>query len=331
MAAIGAELGTIEDANAPDLIRGALLALLGAAEADEAFFYRAAEGSAGPVVARSDHLGSERVAGTFRRFSDAIPVGLLRGTRWSSPWDPAQLRPHETKTFVETTALFDMAEVERSEFFQTLWREAGVADQQRLVVSDHDRIAGCVGLFRTTGAPLFTRAEGKRLAPLVAPLTARLTAASRMDELGPGIPGDLVVRPDGSVEFASEDGRQWLTSHTFADALRRGVRALDGARDDDVLRILEGAAETRFLRLDGREGVRYLATLRPLTPYAPSVPHRLSLAEREIAELAAAGATAKEIAAHRGTREGTVRNQLKRIYSALGVSNRLELGRALRG
>ncbi len=56
---------------------------------------------------------------------------------------------------------------------------------------------------------------------------------------------------------------------------------------------------------------------------------RLTDAEREIAGLLLQGATIRAIARHRNRSENTVANQIKAIYTKLGVSSRLELVTAL--
>jgi DNA-binding CsgD family transcriptional regulator len=56
---------------------------------------------------------------------------------------------------------------------------------------------------------------------------------------------------------------------------------------------------------------------------------RLTLAERRVAELAAAGATNKEIATELFVSRRTVDHHLRNIYGKLGVSSRRQLGAAL--
>jgi DNA-binding NarL/FixJ family response regulator len=47
--------------------------------------------------------------------------------------------------------------------------------------------------------------------------------------------------------------------------------------------------------------------------------------QQQIVRLLAAGGTNRELAKRLGVREQTVKNQLSRIYTKLGVRNRLEL------
>jgi DNA-binding NarL/FixJ family response regulator len=47
--------------------------------------------------------------------------------------------------------------------------------------------------------------------------------------------------------------------------------------------------------------------------------------QKQIVRLLAAGGTNRELARRLGVREQTIKNQLSRIYTKLGVRNRLEL------
>lgn len=57
----------------------------------------------------------------------------------------------------------------------------------------------------------------------------------------------------------------------------------------------------------------------------PAARFRLSIAEREVAELVARGLTNREIAELRGTRVRTVANQVASLFRKLGVGSRVEL------
>ncbi len=57
--------------------------------------------------------------------------------------------------------------------------------------------------------------------------------------------------------------------------------------------------------------------------------YRLTRRQREVAELAATGATIEEIARHLGISPHTVRQHLRDAYRLLDVGNRVELARAL--
>ncbi len=78
----------------------------------------------------------------------------------------------------------------------------------------------------------------------------------------------------------------------------------------------------------GKEDREYLVLSYPLP--APAIPEGLTLAEREIAILLVRGLSSRAVAVHRGVSVHTVANQIRSLYSKLGVSSRVELLRALR-
>lgn len=329
VAAIAARLRTVESAEPKRLIGEALEALLETGDADEAHFYRPAVASTQPMTARWEHVGSERARRALARFHAEPPIALLRGIG-SSAWEPAKMKPGELEDFLERKELCSDPRFHESGLFREFLAPADLFDFQRLLVARGGQLAGWIGLFRSAGAPPFSRADRCRLRPLVAPISALLTAAARLDALGPDAPGDLVVRSDGHVEFASADAKQWLGFRGFAEALRRRVQDFDRGLAPEPVFVLDAAAEASVLRLDGPGGAHYLVTVRPLRGLeVPEFVTALTAAEREVAELAAHGATAAEIARLRGTTAGTAKNQIKGIYRALGVTSRVALLRVL--
>lgn len=131
----------------------------------------------------------------------------------------------------------------------------------------------------------------------------------------PGANDFVLVRPDGSVAFATPSLWTWLDNRRAA-TLGRLVRGeLDASPEDfdaDVV-VMHSSAE-----------LLYLVCVRPR-------PARRLLSRRqlEVAELAARGATVDEIASALAIAANTVRHHLKATYSTLGVSNRVELARAV--
>lgn len=74
--------------------------------------------------------------------------------------------------------------------------------------------------------------------------------------------------------------------------------------------------------------MRYLCTLQAARwPESPLV--RLTHAQREVAEAAAAGSTVAEIARHLGISSHTAHDHLKAAYARLGVASRVELAEIL--
>ena len=74
-------------------------------------------------------------------------------------------------------------------------------------------------------------------------------------------------------------------------------------------------------------GVRYLLNLDRIDPVRVHPSFVLSRTQREVAQLAAAGATATEIASMYGITPATVRAHIKQVYALLEIGSRAELGR----
>jgi DNA-binding CsgD family transcriptional regulator len=77
---------------------------------------------------------------------------------------------------------------------------------------------------------------------------------------------------------------------------------------------------------------RLLAVCGPVrTPGLATRRSLLTAREHEVASMAAAGLTNRQIAGRLGVSVRTVGNQLQRVYEKLGVSSRLDLPDALAG
>jgi len=152
-----------------------------------------------------------------------------------------------------------------------------------------------------------------------------MSAAQNFDRQNMPGPGDLLVRPDGSVEYASENGREWLERQGFSAALRQHVADFDGGGPARPTLAGLRAAEARFVRLDADRRVRYLVTLVPASPLWLPATGDLTARQTEVAKFAAAGATVDEIAATLGISPNTVKDHLRKIYATLNVADRLEL------
>lgn len=87
--------------------------------------------------------------------------------------------------------------------------------------------------------------------------------------------------------------------------------AADPDRPADLMRLRRGDDE-------------YLVLSLPLR-----VPSELTRAEGEVAHMATAGLTEREIASRRGVSRKTVHNQLQSVYRKLGVRDRAQLVRRL--
>jgi DNA-binding CsgD family transcriptional regulator len=124
---------------------------------------------------------------------------------------------------------------------------------------------------------------------------------------------------DGAMLLATEPAHEWARSSGRLDVLGGCVRAHHhGVGGPDL-----DASACHIARLEGALGPHYLVSLR-----SPALGW-LSPRQREIAEFAVAGATAREISDALGIGYHTVRQHLKEVYRLLGVASRVELVRAL--
>lgn len=165
----------------------------------------------------------------------------------------------------------------------------------------------------------------RRLAPLADALADALVAAREAERTGePERSGDLLTTADGRVLFVSQAGEAWLARRDARGRLRAWVRALD--RGETPSAVLDGF-RLRWSRLRGARGTRYLVQLDRPGPVVVHPAFRLSRTQCDVARLAAAGATAAEIASMHGVATETARGQIKQIYQLLDIASRAELAR----
>lgn len=201
----------------------------------------------------------------------------------------------------------------------------GVTDRIRLFVYDGRRFVGWVGALRfgPSRRP-FGRADRRRLAPLVPSVTSTLLQA---DSLARGTvpvePGFVALHLGGDVEYASREGEAWLRRPGFATALQRRMPFIDLEGGTAAIEL----AHCRFVPMLGQHPI-FLVHLTVAQSIETSAV-RLSPTQREVASFAASGATIAEIASAIGRKPETVRSHLRQAYTRLGVSNRVELARAL--
>jgi DNA-binding CsgD family transcriptional regulator len=279
-----------------------------------------------------------RVLGDVERSSagGCTVMSLLKASveRWSPEFRPMSatyqadlLRPLESRSFLEMQSICSDEELQRTNLYRDVLGPTRIVDQQRLLVYHDGTCMGWVGFVRYAGEPRFTSSDRRRLAPLVQRTSALVTAAARLGEqTTPHEPADFVLRPDGSVELASEQGQTWLKLPGFSRALQEEIRQMD--RGAEVV-ALPPQAEARIVRLDGEGRVRYLVNVRRCRLLRASTGGRLTKMQREVATLAVSGASAPEIAPLLGVSVNTVRTHLKAVYRVLGVTSRAELAQAL--
>ena len=129
---------------------------------------------------------------------------------------------------------------------------------------------------------------------------------------------------DGQALCASEGFSTWIEEQRITAELGEAVRLANGAqrgysRFADV--------DVQLVRMNHRTGGYYLAVLTRAE--LPERVVRLSGMQERVALLAARGDTSGQIGTQLGVSANTVKFHLKRVYELLGVSNRIELRRAL--
>lgn len=213
-----------------------------------------------------------------------------------------------------------------SRLYRRCYEPAGIDDQLRMVVYHRGTFVAWIGAFRSRGQPLFSRADGRRLAPVTDAIADALISAEEQERAGGSLGCDLLLRHDGALEFASEAGLRLTKRAGFTAALTQWIRDVERQRSPPE--VLFGH-RVRWSRLYGDCGTRYLLHLEPIAPLRLSSSFVLSPTQRELAALAAAGATVAEIAQMKDLAPGTVQAHLRQVYERLGVGTRVELARAL--
>ena len=241
----------------------------------------------------------------------------------------AQSPPEQRRSFLELAVLGERDAFEASDYYGLLMEPRGLGDKIRMLCFHGDGFVAWIGGFRRKGSPAFGARERRRLAPLVAPVQAALSAADALERLAlPDETAHVMLRPDGSVEHASRSGAVWLLRPGFGEALGAAVAAVERGEPLPPSILLD-RAEARIVRLDGSGAVRYLITLCLARRIETHPCAGLTAAQRAVAQEAAWGATVEQIAGKLGCSGETVRSHLKRVYKRLDVSSRVELAKIL--
>jgi DNA-binding CsgD family transcriptional regulator len=259
---------------------------------------------------------------------------LARNREDPVPWgvgDPERPTAEWLRTFVEGNALWgDWARYRETPFYQHVLRRIGIDDHLRLLVYRGERFIGWIGAVRGRSEPHFTAGERRALQPLVEPVAAALVAADAAERDMRAQLGDaeLVVRPDGSPEYASSAVRHWLGDRTMRPRLERLTRIIDQGFGEREL-WLDGT-RVRWTRLAGVGGaLRYLLHLDTVPAVYRHPDSCLTPAQREVGQLASAGLSSTEVARQLGVSAETVRTHLRQVYRRLGISTRTELTRVM--
>jgi DNA-binding CsgD family transcriptional regulator len=316
--------------NAPgDIRRDLLRDLRAAVDADAAAFVTIApdqDGTrryvhgatvGGADFARGWHAleGHPALEGSFANNSEVTRA--MRGG-WTLESAPKRSRNRFCQFNIDYT---DREAYLQSSLHNLLYQPLEIVDQLRALFFHRRRFIGWVGTLRM-GRGHFTHADRRRLnamAPRVE--DALLAAECALPALG-NSPTHALLTADGKVAGAAGESVNWLTRER-SQVLGRIVRDVDAG--SGPAQALVDSATVRIVRLDGTEGVRYLAILQPGDRIQLDVFADLTPTEKRVARDAALGLRDREIADDRGISLYTVKGHLRRVYDKLGVASRVEL------
>ena len=251
----------------------------------------------------------------------------LRSLSWPNAiFDPSNPDRKTVNRFLNGGSSFDLEWFESSPFYELLWRPAGIGDQLRMYAYQGSRFLGALITTRGRKTEHFTRRDEARVRPLIPALVSALLSAEHRDGAAPG---DLVVRPNGTVEFASEEASAWLMRPGFKEALKAAVKSLERGQPCPPCHTLRDA-NASWSRLHGEGAHRYLFHVTPAPSVMLSCTAILSPTQRKVAKALAAGGAIAEVALDLGVSAETVRTHTKEIYRRLNVSSRMELATLIR-
>lgn len=305
---IARELTTVEEARSDRLRERAVAALRSAVSADGATFYNVHLSEQGFVFGA---IHTDVSNAPLREGSAVLNSPTLRIT---SP------RPAERNRFSPGVERWVGAR-RRDPLVEAVYRPLGVYDDLRLLAYDGPRFVGWLGAVRRGCGRHFDRADACGLAPLIEPVVRLLVLATALDG-SQANPMYLVIDPRGSLQHATPDAEAWLSASRLA-VLREWVLSFN-ASGERFTRSIE-STRAHAVRLDGVGGVAYLVSLAAMAPPNQVGIEALTPTQREIATLAATGATADDVAQALGSAEGTVRVHLRAIYKRLQIATRAEL------
>lgn len=133
----------------------------------------------------------------------------------------------------------------------------------------------------------------------------------------------LLFGSDGQLLYVGGETTRYQAWQHAVD--RIGQVVIDGGPA-----LIDGAAVS-VSSLAGPDGTAHLATLSPAKPVVLSPEVLLTPTQREVAVIAAEGATVREIADTLGRHVETVRSHLREAYRRLDVASRIDLARTLSG
>ena len=229
--------------------------------------------------------------------------------------------PDEISTFVDmrNTSTFEGSEI-REGYLDPLSIHSWI----RIHVYHGDQFVGHLGCYHRGDDPRCDSQMRRDFERLNAPICAALANAEVLRRAQfPDDDACVLINPEGEVECATSAAAPMLSADR-RDGLRRATRRLDAGDVEQCVGAFDGV-EGRITRMEGGGMLRYVARLTPIAPVTVDPLCRLTPAQRRVAEYAAAGATAAEIAETLQLSVHTVRTHIRNIYRRLQISSRIEL------
>ncbi|MEZ4434206.1 MAG: LuxR C-terminal-related transcriptional regulator [bacterium] len=231
---------------------------------------------------------------------------------------------------VDRFAVTDRRQIRMLGAWPMLWQPARVRSMIGMSIVHDGQLLGALLCARRLGEAPFGRSELTAVRAIEDRVRELYIAAWRRTQAtcnGPDIASFLVFDADGRHVSTSIDAAPWLDSVEMISrlgALAVSLCKAGGVRAEHFVR----RARVRLERLDGAVP-RVLALIDEGDHHRPGAREKLTDAQRKVADLAVAGATAKEIASALDRSPETVRDHLKAIYIRLGIGSRVELSRVL--
>ena len=243
-------------------------------------------------------------------------------------WNPRLPDSREHQRFVRRQfAPQQLRDSTEHQLLRMFYGRFDINTQLRALLYDGRRFLGWIGCWRRNSKP-FGEADEELINTVLDPVIAALTVADGAERELREEPAQLLFEPVGpEIEYATDGGANWLTA-SRPEHLTQVIRRADNGHALPSRLLIDGF-EVRLNRLVGDQSTRYLASIASTEAPRLSPKAALTPRQRDIAEYAAVGATAKEIARTLKISSTTVRHHLKNIYHRLDIGCRAELALCL--
>jgi len=262
------------------------------------------------------------------------PRDFLVGKRCLPSLENAILQPHvaESNRFIDDRTqarILGLDHWSQEPKKLALFDALDIQSQLRMLVFHHRRFVDFAGVWRFRDRPEFDANDLETLNQSGDITASRLLAAHFQEEKNcPDRTLYLVADEEGEILHAAMDTRGWLDAIDLGP-LRSIIRETHRSTGVRLSYVFSGM-ELRLTPMDTNAGaLSYLIHLSPRQNPKMAPDADLTPTQREIAHLAATGATIEEIADMLGRSAHTVKTHLRNIYERLGVANRVELAEVL--